>query len=597
MKGYAVAVDEAGSAYITGYTYSTDLATSGAAQSAKGDSVGWSDAFVLKLSRSPLDERAVRVPGHCTCQDHPVSPTPNTIRPVNTRSGNFWTQLTDLALQSPGPALAWTRTYASQALTDTTGVLGYGWQHPFAARLIAPTMTGGETGKVIIISPEGNQLRYADRRNGLYQAIPGVYSTLVSVGSVYTQTLRDQQQWVFDASDGRLLTVQDAQGRQLALTYSGTPARLDQIADANDATRYLALSYTSGRISSVSDGARSVAYTYDASGNLIDAADVMTRHTTYRYQTPASHLLTTITNALGQDVERIGYDALTPPRVITQTLQEQQQLQFTYLVTATLLTTTGADGQPDVQEYDYAADNSLTGMRHNGQAVLATTFNDSFSPGLLIDGNGNPTTTRYRTDGLPLETTNALGQTAQGLYDAHNQLVQTTDAQGITSRFRYDAANNVISTTVGITATSPLRATTLYTYTAGSQLLEQRGPDGVITRNAYDAQGQVISATIGYGTPLRQTTTYGYDALGRVVTTTVGFGTPLARSDVTRYNADNTVAKSIQNYTGSGNFTAAFPDRNITASYGYDHLGRTVAVTDTLGHVDVSHYDAQGRVD
>src|SRR5262249_6399498 len=98
-------------------------------------------------------------------------------------------------------------------------------------------------------------------------------------------------------------------------------------------------------------------------------------------------------------------------------------------------------------------------------------------------------------------------------------------------------------------------------------------------------------------TPLAQTTTYGYDQFSRVVTTTVGYGTPLARVDVTRYNLDNTIARTIQNYTGSGVFSAAQPDQNVTTTYGYDKLGRTVAVTDTLGHLDLTHYDGAGRVD
>jgi YD repeat-containing protein len=200
-----------------------------------------------------------------------------------------------------------------------------------------------------------------------------------------------------------------------------------------------------------------------------------------------------------------------------------------------------------------------------------------------------------RPSGVPLRR--VFGHAGVGMrIQARSNLIQTTDAQGMSTRFRYDAANTVISTTIGITTTSPLRATTLYTYTAGSRLLEQRGRDGVVMCNGYDAQGKVISTTIGYGTPLRQTTIYGYDALSRVVTTTVGYGTPLARSDVTRLNADNTVNQTIQNYQ-DGVFAANQPDADILTSYGYDHLGRTVAVTDTLGHVDVSHYGAQGRVD
>jgi RHS repeat-associated protein len=55
--------------------------------------------------------------------------------------------------------------------------------------------------------------------------------------------------------------------------------------------------------------------------------------------------------------------------------------------------------------------------------------------------------------------------------------------------FRYDSYSNVISTTTGITTTSLVRATTLYTftynvrYTDDSLLTEQRAPNGVVTRS------------------------------------------------------------------------------------------------------------------
>ncbi len=87
---------------------------------------------------------------------------------------------------------------------------------------------------------------------------------------------------------------------------------------------------------------------------------------------------------------------------------------------------------------------------------------------------------------------------------------------------------------------------------------------------------------------LAQTSTYGYDAHGQVVTTTVGFATPLARQDVTVYRLDNSVHQTIQNYQ-NGVYTASAPDTDIVTTYGYDDLGRTVVVTDTLGHVNLTH--------
>jgi RHS repeat-associated protein len=590
--GYALAPQSSGALVVVGQTVGGGIPSFPIVNGFQASGGGGVDAFVAVVARGALPPDHERTQG-CDCDAQKDWPFP-----VNTRTGNYWTRATDLAVAGTGPALSFTRTYASQSITETLGALGVGWQHIYATRVITPGAPGSEPNTIIVLSPENNRLRYADLGGGHYAAWPGVYSTLQQGSGVYTQTLRTQAQYVFNATTGRLQAISDGQGRALSLTYNGSN-QLTQVADAADATRVLHLSYDgSGHIQSVDDGVRSVSYSY-SNDDLVAVTDVMGRTTSYGYHSTPSptHLLTSITDPIGQVVEQVGYDSYTVAgKVITQTLQDGSALAFEYLSASTVITTTGVDGRQQVAQIGYAGDNTMTGQAVNGQTVLGTAFDDSFSPAVAVDGNGNTTTTSYNADGLPLDQVNALGQRAQAVYDAHDNLLETSDALGVTTRYRYDAQNNVISQTVGITTTSPLRATTLLTYTNDSRLLEQQAPDGVVTRYRYDAQNRVISSTVGYGTPLGQTTTYGYDQFSRIVTTTVGVGTPLARQDVTRYNLDNTVHQTIQNYQ-DGVFTPAAPDEDIVTTYGYDGLGRTVAVTDTLGHLDLTHYDAAGRVD
>jgi hypothetical protein len=113
--GHGIAVDIVGIAYVVGESSSAEVN---------------GDAFVTTVN-AILPPEQTRTPGGCSCEDHPIPPQVYTLRPVNTRTGNYWTSITDLAVQSPGPAIVWTRTYASQAITDTTGVLSFGWQHPY----------------------------------------------------------------------------------------------------------------------------------------------------------------------------------------------------------------------------------------------------------------------------------------------------------------------------------------------------------------------------------------------------------------------------------------------------------------------------------
>jgi RHS repeat-associated protein len=593
---HAIATDNANSIFIAGETASSNFPTAQAIDASFG---GYSEGFVARFS-VPLDPQSMRTatdPNSCGCNrapPAPVSPHPSTPFPVNTRTGNFWTQAVDLSVVSPGPALVWQRTYASQATVDITGPLGYGWQHSYAARLVTPTMSGGEAGYAIILSPGANQLRFHSVGNGRYQSPAGIYSTLVSGSGVYTETLRDQQQRIFDAATGRLIQMRDAQGRVLTLAYTGTPARLSSITDATNPARSLTITYTAaGQIDTVSDGDRLVDYNYSGQGDLTSVTDVMGRPTTYTY---VGHLLTGIFDALGRPVERIGYaGALAASKVMTQTLEDGRQVAFQYLANTTIVTTTGVDGSEEVQEYDFTSNEALAGIWVNGEPQLASMFDTSFSPALVRDANGNATRTTATRDGLPLTITDALGAETEINYNAQNNPTSVIDPLGRRSEMAYDAQQNLIRQTVGITTATPLGFTTLYTYT-NAFLTEQQDPSGVIRRYDRNAAGQVITATVGYGTSDALITTYGYDALGRVVTTTTGVGTSLARADVTVYNDDNTVAQSIQNYV-NGVFDPAAPDEDLITAYGYDRLGRQVWAKDPLGHYAATHYNADGRVD
>jgi len=515
-------------------------------------------------------------------------------QPINTATGALWTSSTDLTVPGPGPALTWSRTYQSAATDQPVGSLGVGWQHTFATRVITPTMPGGEAETLIVVSPKGNRWRYTQQADGSYRAVPGVYSTLVATSSTITQTLRDQSQSVYEATTGRLIAQRDAQGRTLALTYDGD--RLTRIHDTANPQRQLLLGYNPAqtRITSVSDGVRTITYAYDGADDLVEWRDVMARSTTYTYQT---HLLIRVENALGQILEHTEYEqpALASSRAISQTLHDGTRLNLTYLDATTVMTTTGTDGRIDVDHYDYSANRTLQRVLHNGQVAQQIGTNGAFAPGVVGDANGNVTTQATNAYGQPLQITNALGEATAISYDSANRPITITDTLGRRTELAYDTDNNLIRQTTGITTATPLGFTSLFTY-SNTFLTAQQGPDGVVTSYARDADGRVTATTVGAGTALAQTTSYGYDALGRVNTTTVGVGTALQRRDVTEYYADNTVARTIQNYV-DGVFDSNHPDEDIITSYGYDALGRQVWVQDVLGRVDATHYNAQGQVD
>lgn len=254
----------------------------------------------------------------------------------------------------------------------------------------------------------------------------------------------------------------------------------------------------------------------------------------------------------------------------------------------------------------------MTYRRLNGKSLYDATFDAGFRPDTIQDGNGQTTRTTYTAQGLPAEQTNALGQVTRAAYDARSNLTVLTDTLGIAVRYTYDSLNNVVSVTTGITTTSNLRLTTQTRYqyrsatgawsstetgATDSRVYETVAADGVVTRYLYDATvpHRVIEIVLAPGTPLQQRMTYGYDALGRRQTITTGTGTALARTDRTEYNADNTIARTIQNYK-DGVFDSAKLDEDIITTYGYDALGRQIWTRKVLGRYDVTQYDAKGRV-
>jgi hypothetical protein len=160
-KGRAIAARARGDIVIAGHTDGWYFPSLGGLSSSYG---GGMDAFVATIARGPLPPTQEMVQG-CDCDAQY-----DTAFPVNTRTGNFWSKATDLAVQTPGPALVWARTYASQAITATTGTFGVGWQSLYATSIITPGGVGGEAGQLIVRSPEHNRLRFRDLGSGRYLA-------------------------------------------------------------------------------------------------------------------------------------------------------------------------------------------------------------------------------------------------------------------------------------------------------------------------------------------------------------------------------------------------------------------------------------------
>jgi YD repeat-containing protein len=176
------------------------------------------------------------------------------VEPVNCVTGNFYEQLTDLAVAGRGRALVASRSYNAQlagaqyraGVTDLTdGVrLGPGWTHAYGASL---ELIGDA---VVLHAADAATSTFTATPDGSYSAAERVKATLMHNGDgTFTVTYRDQTRDVFDSA-GRLVRELDRNGYATTLSYDG--ARLVSV--TNDAGRSLTYAYdANGRIATITD--------------------------------------------------------------------------------------------------------------------------------------------------------------------------------------------------------------------------------------------------------------------------------------------------------------------------------------------------------
>lgn len=518
--------------------------------------------------------------------------------PINSFTGNFNHEVTDLSIPTLGQPLSFERTYNSLATLTSTVVysrpLGYGWTHNYDINLTFPTGPSGEPNTAILQAPRGSRMRFIDNGDGTYDAFPGVWATITQTGvlttAVYTVTAANQEAFVFNDL-GKITQRIDPQGNTTVFSRTNG-ITLTRVIDPSG-TRHLDFGYDGqGRLTSVTDHTgRSVGYGYDALDNLTVMTDTRGLTWSYVYTSPPpytgdAHLLHQIIDpdnraveqtffddqgratrqldGLGNPVVDINYvDATT--RVITEAGKVYTD---TYNASGLLISQTDAQGQ---QQFGFDSDFNRTGV---------------------TDANGNPTAYLRDAFGLTRAITDALGHVTSFTYDGNNNLTSSTDALGRTTQYLYDGQNNLIS------MTNALSGTTHYTYNAQGQQTSVTDENGHTTQYAYDSFGNraVITDALGY------VTTFEYDDLGRVVTTTDALG----KITINEYDAADNLVKVIENFLPGQpqNYTPPSPPQeggpggvyNLITEYTYDGAGRRLTTTDTLGRVNRNVYDATGRL-
>ncbi|MDP9877263.1 RHS repeat-associated protein [Variovorax boronicumulans] len=496
---------------------------------------------------------------------------------VATSSDGFQAMGEDSALDAVGTLVELKASF--DLLMDTTrplaklviAALGQRW---FGDQLIDNTVivTQGLNGEVFVKLPDGT-----------YNPPPGkpIKLTKNADGTYSYQTL-NKAVLKFNTA-GKAESFTDSSGLQVKYAYTGA----DLASVTNSLGRTLTFTNTSGKITQVGDGTRTVKFVYDASSNLTTFTDALSQNTTYQYGVLPGQMTKLFypsfpTVAAATNV----YDTLG--RVKTQTNARGKLYDYYFAGSRTeeigpggVARTNYIDGSGNIIQSRTPAGN-YTVNTYDGQSRLLTK--------LLPEGNY----TQYAYDDAPcagadkrcthnVKTVTSVGKPGSGLANrvqsftyeaAFNKVATATDARGKVTSYTYTAQG------LPLTATSPVDAAgvapqTSYTYVAytpsgfpsfylpATQTVKTSATNSVLNATTYNAANKYVPATsvVDSGTgKLNLTSTFTFDATGNL---TVANG---PRTDVTD-----------------------------TVTTAYDAGRRAIQVTDAASKLTKTTYDKDGR--
>jgi YD repeat-containing protein len=558
----------------------------------------------------------------------------------------------DLSLEGP-VTVGFGRYYASLLANDglVSGHLGPNWLGTYDWSL---SVASG--GIVSVVTNRGQLIRFQPNPTGGYALVQPMDQkyALAFVGSTwqFTDPLR-REIYLFDGTSNLLSQVVDEHGNALGLSYVG--GRLSQVSDGLGRT--LSFSYsTSGLLTSVSDGTRSVSYAYTG-GVLSSVTDVAGRVWTFAYVTGSMQgLLTGVTEPAGNTPMVQSFDPLG--RVISQTdaaggisiyaydtptgntFSDPLGNTWNYRHDALSRLVSLADPASGVTSYAYdPLGRLISKTRPMGDATNLMFDATSGYPSMITLGDGSATGWTYgshsvggvtlfdlATASYPDGTSENYGRDAagnltsfrdrgsflwSGTYNTRGQLLTSTNPSGGVTTLTYD--------TQGRPASGKDNAgnTTHFTYDALSRLSLIQWPDASYQFYAYDNLGHVTNFTDERGKswayaydvdgrltsetdPLQEVTGFVYDALDRVAQEV----DPLGHSRVYAYDhagrlmstTDRSGRSMSYGYDGLGRLTAAMDPAGATAVYSYDADSRVISAQDPLGHSTLFAYDALDRV-
>lgn len=506
---------------------------------------------------------------------------------VNLVYGNLIHTRQDLYIPGRGLPLRIVFTYNSGSFFD--GRYGYGWQMNYNVRYV----TNSENGNIIIVRPDDRTDIFEAKDDGTYTATYGVRDNLAATDNgfklnVYRDTWNNNGEYsvyYFDSPDHHNVTrIEDRNGNTLTFKYNGDK-QLITVTDASG--RNLQLTYAGNQLVKINDpSGREFQYQYDANGDMTQYTDPLGGEWAYTYSEDCHDCLS-ITDANG-NAYPISYDE---NYAISTVGDPDAGTLFTFNYSWTNgRNTTLTDGNGNNSIYAYDEMDRVTSVTNGlGQSTIRV-WDNNYNLTSLTDGNGNTSNFTYDEKGNQLTVVDPLGNTVTTTWDElYRRQISTQDANGNTTNLTRDAKGNLTE------QTNALGNTTQFTYDEFGQLSNVTNALGHITTYEYDGFGNVTKIINGLGGEKSFT----HDARGNSLTESDENGNVTTHTYDTmnrRTKTTNALGGEIRyQWDAVGNQISVTDARSNQTEYVYDSTNRLISITDALGGITNYRYDIMGN--
>lgn len=570
--------------------------------------------------------------------------------PVNTYTGEFFEIQEDLALEGPLP-IGFSRSNGS-SMSSELGAFGYGWTHNFAMKLNG-LAEASDDNPLTVTQENGSVATFYKTVSSFgagYLPVAGIRAELKEEGGEYLFTRRGENlTYVFDSS-GALTRIQDLSGNSLELNYDG--AKLLEVRSSTGQS--ITLGWSNNRITSLSDGERTVSYGY-ANGQLStvrSTAIAGTKSYSYDSQKRVTGLthpnggsyqnsydsegrVIEQTDPLGKKTD-FSYSSSEDGKITASTLPDGTVIEDTYDSQGRLTTRSLASDSEEsaVYEYSYSPSGQKTMERGPSGTLVRYGYNSAGDLTRLTDALNRTTRFTYDDAGRIVQTVDAAGGIATNSYDSAGRLISNEDPNGNVTQYGLNSNGTVATVTQGseedsqitefgysdagfrttitnpsggihttefdslgypLTRTDELGRSTELGYNSRKQLVSETSPAGATVEYGYDAAGRVTKETDALG----RETAYSYDGMDNVVEKTTGYGSTLYTYDdlqrLVRVTYPNG-AKNEWTYDSLGRVIEAKDANGATSTRSYDSSGMLSSSVDSLGKETTFSYDAVGNL-